>query len=251
MSATQSRAVTGHVIAIVCDQLTRASHGASPAAVGAVLQRLATCSNGEGIVDQSVGQLASALRISEPVIKRVLCAATDVGVLVTLRKGGGPRRQPTQRQMRLDYHQDGQLYLFGETQRPQDLSPESNSDPAASFRDPTPRNTDPLGIHTQEENKEQLSSAVSALSLELQQKAESIEYWLFERQREKHSSHIRNPVAWERTVRQDIKNRYGEKIAALLRVAPDAPCTLIGSCAESGNSMALAPYATSAASSDT
>ena len=153
--------------------------------------------------------------------------------------------------MRLDYHQDGQLYLFGETQRPQDPSPDINSDPTASFRDPTHRNTDPLGIHTQEENKEQLPSAVSTLSPQLQQKAESIEHWLFEQQRAKHSSHIRNPVAWERTVRQDIKNKYGEKIAALLRVAPDAPRTLIGSCAESGNSMALAPYATSAATSDT
>lgn len=250
MTATQSKAVSGHVIDLVAGQLKKSGHGASTAAVGSVLQRLATCSNGEGIVDQSIHQLAAALLISEPVIKRVLCAATDVGVLVTLRKGGGPKRMPTQRQMRLDYHRDGDLYLSNEPRRQGDPSSGSDQDPDDPIADPSAQNTDPQGIHTQRKNKDNVLPRTSPLTPSQVQRSEEAKRWLLSKRKEAHRDAIRNPAAWEQTVLQDINNTLGDKINSLINVAPTAPITLIASCAESGNSAALGPYVADVARDD-
>lgn len=242
MTATQSKAVTRYVIEIVSRQLKDSEHGSSSAAIGSVLQRLATCSNGQGVVDQSIPQLHAALDISESVIKRVLRAASTVGVLVTIRKGGGPNHMPTQRQMRLDYHGDGQLYLFGESRRHDDPSSTANGGPTTQNTGPITENADPLGAHTKKKNFEEDPSRESALTASIAQKAEEVRDWMLKQRAATYRQHIRDKAAWERTVRQDIANKFGDKINSLVHVAPLAPVSLIASCAESGNSSALNPF---------
>lgn len=243
MTATQSRAVTRYVIDVVSKQLKDSEHGSSSAAIGSVLQRLATCSNGQGVVDQSISQLHASLDISESVIKRVLRAASMVGVLVTIRKGGGPNHMPTQRQMRLDYHGDGQLYLFGESRRHDDPRSTANGGPTIQITDPITENADPLGTHTKKENREEDHSHGSALTPATAERAEEVRYWMLNQRAATYKHHIRDKAAWERTVLQDIANKFGDKINSLVHVAPFAPVSLIASCAESGNSSALSPYA--------
>lgn len=243
MTTTQSRAITPYVMNLVLIEAQKIGHPPSRAAIGSVLQRLASCSNSEGVVDQSLRQLVDVLFISESVVKRVLAAATAAGVLVTIRKGGGVAKLPTKRQLRLDYHNDGGLYFFGEPARHKEPSSASNGDPSDPNTGPSAPNTGPLGTNTLNKYKELSPPSRPALSqLEADKAAEACEIILKNR-REKCISTINNPHAWERTVRQDIESRYGNKIRSLIRAAPEAPVQLIASCAETGNSAVLAPYA--------
>lgn len=246
MALTQTRAITPYVMDLVITKANELGHPPSKAAIGSVLQRLAVCSNSNGVVDQSVRQLAEALFLSEAVVKRVLRAATAAGVLVTTRKGGGVAKLPTRRQLRLDYHGDGELYLANEPARHREPSTEVNRDPSHVNTDPTASNRDPLGIHTQNNYKEISLPGWSALNpLQADKAAEACEM-ILEGRREASKASIQNLEAWVLTVRRDIQNRYGKKIVSLIRSAPTAPISLIASCAENNNSAPLAPYAADA-----
>lgn len=219
MTMHQIKAIKPDVIKAISDNCDR---NVSEVAIYAIMHCLAGWSTGDGEVAQTIGQISAETRASETTVKRILAAAEQAHVLITVKHGGGPTRRATRRKFSL----------------PNPNEEHHNSAPNTTNSDPTTSNKDPQRNHTERDTEIPTSTTPTS------ERQDHIENLIVELRAQKHDTHVRNPTAWRKQVKRNIHHEHGTRIQTLINRAPTAPDNLIASAIEDNNTQVLAPYCT-------